>query len=334
MAGRYLNFLKCESLVIKTGYFSHADCSQHEMGFGHPESPYRLEAIAQRLQQNGVAHLLHRREAAKAAVADIELAHDRMYVASLRGLTEGLREDILAGGPPYAQIDPDTRINVHTWDAALRAAGAALGAVDAVMAGDLDNAFCAVRPPGHHACRDQAMGFCFFNNVVVAARYALERHGLQRVAIVDFDVHHGNGTEDMVAGDGRMLMVSFFQHPFYPAGGSTSTADNLLNLPVPAHTGGAAVREMVRSRWIPRLDAFRPELICISAGFDAHRDDNMGQLQLMEDDYAWITQELVDVAQRHAKGRVVSCLEGGYKLDSLARSVEAHMRVLAGLPTP
>jgi len=314
--------------LTKTGYFFHADCSQHDMGFGHPECPERLQAIEQRLTQSGLAQVLQRREAAPAPIADLELAHGRMHIAALRGLTDGLVEEVLAGGPTHAQIDPDTSINVHTWDAALRAAGAALGAVDAVMAGELQNAFCAVRPPGHHACRDKAMGFCFFNNVAVAARYALERHGLQRVAIVDFDVHHGNGTEDIVAGDPRILMVSFFQHPFYPYGGDGGTASNLLNLPVPAYTKGDAVRALVSAQWMPRLDAFQPELVLVSAGFDAHRDDDLGQMGLVEDDYAWITQQLMAVAQRHAKGRLVSCLEGGYNLDALARSVEAHVRVL------
>ena len=294
------------------------------MGFGHPECPQRLEAIEQRLRQSKVGAVLERREAPLAPIADLELAHGRMHVAALRGLTDGLRDEVLAGGPTHAQIDPDTSINVHTWDAALRS-------VDAVMAGELDNAFCAVRPPGHHACRDKAMGFCFFNNVAVAAHYALDRHGLKRVAIVDFDVHHGNGTEDIVAGDARILMVSFFQHPFYPYGGAASTASNLLNVPVPAYTKGDAVRELVRTQWIPRLDAFQPELILISAGFDAHREDDLGQMGLVESDYAWITQQLMAVAQRHAKGRVVSCLEGGYNLDALARSVEAHVGALAGL---
>jgi acetoin utilization deacetylase AcuC-like enzyme len=317
--------------VNKTGFFFHADCSLHEMGFGHPESPHRLAAIEQRLQQSDVGAALLRREAPQAPMADLELAHGRMYIASLRGLTDNLVDEVKAGGPTHAQIDPDTSINVHTWDAALRAAGAALAATDAVMAGELNNAFCSVRPPGHHACRDQAMGFCFFNNVAVAARYALERHGLQRVAIVDFDVHHGNGTEDIVAGDARILMVSFFQHPFYPYGGADSTASNLLNLPVPAHTKGDAVRALVSTQWLPRLHAFKPELILISAGFDAHREDDLGQMGLVEDDYAWITRQLMEVADRHASGRIVSCLEGGYRLDALARSVEAHLRELAGL---
>ena len=315
-------------------FFSHSDCSLHEMGAGHPECPERLQAITSRLRQSALHAQLDYRQAPQASIADLELAHGRMHVAALRGLTDGLREEVQAGGPRHAQVDPDTSINVHTWDAALRAAGAALAATDAVLAGDADTAFCAVRPPGHHACRDQAMGFCFFNNVAVAARYALERHGLQRVAIVDFDVHHGNGTENIVAGDERILMVSFFQHPFYPYGGATSNASNLLNLPVPAYTQGDAVRALVRAQWLPRLEAFKPELLLISAGFDAHRDDDLGQMGLVEADYAWITAQLMAVAARHAKGRIVSCLEGGYNLDALARSVEAHLRVLAGLDNP
>ena len=318
----------------KTAFFSHSDCSLHEMGAGHPECPERLQAITSRLRQSALHAQLDYRQAPQASIADLELAHGRMHVAALRGLTDGLREEVQAGGPRHAQVDPDTSINVHTWDAALRAAGAALAATDAVLAGDADTAFCAVRPPGHHACRDQAMGFCFFNNVAVAARYALERHGLQRVAIVDFDVHHGNGTENIVAGDERILMVSFFQHPFYPYGGATSNASNLLNLPVPAYTQGDAVRALVRAQWLPRLEAFKPELLLISAGFDAHRDDDLGQMGLVEADYAWITAQLMAVAARHAKGRIVSCLEGGYNLDALARSVEAHLRVLAGLDNP
>ena len=315
----------------KTGYFTHADCRKHEMGRGHPESPQRLDAIADRLLASGVGDALDRREAPPAALADIELAHARMFVAGLRGLSDGLRDQMAAGGPAHTQIDPDTSINVHTWDAALRAVGLVLAATDAVIAGELENAFCAVRPPGHHAGRSEAMGFCFFNNVAIAAKYALQRHRLQRVAIVDFDVHHGNGTEDIVAGDDRILMVSFYQHPLYPEGGSRSNAANLVNLPVPAYTRGAEIRELVESAWIPRLEAHRPEMIFISAGFDAHREDDLGQLGLVEQDYAWITSRLKDVASRHAKGRIVSSLEGGYNLSALGRSVEAHLRVLANV---
>ena len=301
------------------------------MGAGHPECPDRLSAIDDRLLISGVGDALDRREAPPAAIADLELAHGRMYVAALRGLTDSLRDEISAGGPSHAQIDPDTSLNVHTWDAALSAAGAALAATDAVMAGELENAFCSVRPPGHHACRDKAMGFCFLNNVAIAARYALERHGLKRVAIVDFDVHHGNGTENIIARDQRILMVSFFQHPFYPEGGSRSPASNLVNVPVPAYTKGPQVRELIETFWLPRLEAYQPEMVFISAGFDAHRSDEMGQMGLVEEDYAWITQRIKAVAQLYAKGRIVSCLEGGYNLEALALSVEAHIRVLADI---
>ena len=314
-----------------TGYFTHKDCHLHEMGPGHPECKERLDAIEDRLLITGVGDALQRREAPLAPLADIELAHGRMMVAALRGLSDGLADDIQAGGPAYAQIDPDTSMNVHTWNAALRGAGAVIAATDSVMAGEMENAFCAVRPPGHHACRDKAMGFCFFNNVAIAAKYALERHGLKRVAVVDFDVHHGNGTEDILSGDERVLMVSFFQHPFYPFSGFEGHASNMVNLPVPAYTKGMDVRELIEMVWIPRLEEFKPEMIFISAGFDAHREDDMGQLGLVEQDYAWITQRVKDVAKRHAKGRIVSSLEGGYNLSALARSVEAHIRVLADL---
>jgi len=314
-----------------TGYFTHPTFYRHEMGPGHPECPQRLSAIEDRLLITGLDMALTRCEAPPAPLADLELAHDRLHVAALRGLSDQLREDQAAGGPAHHALDPDTWINAHTWEAALHAAGAATAAVDAVMAGEMDNAFCAVRPPGHHAGRAKAMGFCFFNNVAIAARYARQRHGLKRVAIVDFDVHHGNGTEDIVAGDERILMVSFFQHPFYPYSGTGATAANLLNLPVPAYTRGAGVRELVEAHWLPRLEAFRPQMVFISAGFDAHRDDEMGQLGLVEADYAWLTHRIKDVARRHAQGRIVSALEGGYQLDALARSVEAHLRVLADL---
>ena len=318
-------------MVNKTGYFSHRDCHLHEMGQGHPECPERLDAINDWLLQTGVLDALDQRDAPLAPVTDLELAHGRMHLAALRGLTDGLAEEITAGGPSHVQIDPDTTMNVHTWNAALRSAGAAIAATDAVMAGEMENAFCATRPPGHHAGRDKAMGFCFMNNVAVAARYALERHGLKRVAIVDFDVHHGNGTENIIAGDQRILMVSFYQHPFYPDGGHRSKASNLVNIPVPAYTKGDEVRALVEAHWLPRLEAYKPEMIFISAGFDAHRDDDLGQMGLVEKDYAWMTAKMKNVARRHAHGRIVSCLEGGYNLHALARSVEAHIRELADI---
>ncbi len=301
------------------------------MGHGHPECPQRLDAIQDRLLISGVSMGLTPMEAAPAALSDIELAHDRMHVAALRGLSDRLRDDLMAGGPEHLQVDPDTSLNLHTWEAALHSAGAAIAATDAVIEGELENAFCATRPPGHHATRHQAMGFCFFNNVAIAAKHALDRHGLKRVAVVDFDVHHGNGTEDILAGDDRVLMVSFFQHPFYPYNGAENPAPNMVNVPVPAYTRGMEIRELVETFWVPRLEAHRPELIFISAGFDAHREDDMGQLALTEADYSWITWRIRELAKKHAGGRIVSCLEGGYNLSALARSVEAHLRALADL---
>ena len=317
--------------VSKTGYYTHRDCWKHEMGPGHPECPARLDAIEDRLLVTGVADALQHCEVPLASLADIELAHDRMHMAALRGLSDRLIEEEAAGGPPYVQVDTDTSMNRHTWTAALRAAGAALAATDAVMAGEIENAFCSVRPPGHHATRTKAMGFCFFNNVAIAAKYALQRYNLKRVAVVDFDVHHGNGTEDILAGDPRALMVSIFQHPFYPYCGDQEPASNMLNVPVPAYTKGREVRDIVDRVWMPRLESFKPEMIFVSAGFDAHREDDMGQLSLNEQDYAWITMRVKDVARRFARGRIVSCLEGGYMMGPLARSVEAHVRVLADL---
>ena len=301
------------------------------MGPGHPECPERLDAIEDRLLTGGLGLVLERRDAPAASPDDIELAHARMHVAGLRGMGHELADHIKAGGRGYAQIDPDTLMNPHTWNAALRAAGAVLAATDAVMAGELENAFCAVRPPGHHACRDRSMGFCFFNNVAIGAKYALERHGLERVAIVDFDVHHGNGTEDIFTGDNRVLMVSFFQHPFYPYSGADTNAPNMVNLPVPAYTRGMAIRELIEQAWMPRLEEFKPEMIFVSAGFDAHREDDLGQMGLVESDYAWITLRVKEIAKKYAKGRIVSSLEGGYNLSALGRSVDAHLRVLADI---
>ncbi|MBS7781196.1 histone deacetylase family protein [Acidovorax sp. CCYZU-2555] len=315
----------------KTGYFSHRECWKHDMGPGHPECPQRLDAIEDRLLISGVGDALERRDAPAAPLSDIALAHDGEYLKALRLRCEQLEQAKLIGGAPYAQIDPDTAINAHTWSAALHAAGAGVAATDAVIAGELENAFCSVRPPGHHAMRDQAMGFCFFNNVAIAALHALEHHGLERVAIVDFDVHHGNGTENILAGDPRVLMVSVFQHPFFPFSGDQQPADNMVNVPLPAYTKGMDIREIVEMMWIPRLEAFKPQMIFISAGFDGHREDDMGQWAMNEQDYAWITSRVKDLAKRYAKGRIVSCLEGGYAMSALGRSVEAHLRVLADL---
>lgn len=317
--------------MTKTGYFTHPDCRRHEMGPGHPECPERLDAIEDRLLASGVGIGLDRRLAPEASVSDIELAHTRMHVAAMRGLRQELKESIAAGGRPYSQIDPDTSMNEHTWQAALHAAGAVLAATDAVMAGDLENAFCAVRPPGHHACRDKAMGFCFFNNVAIAAMHALEQHGLERVAIADFDVHHGNGTEAVFGHDERVQMVGTFQHPFYPYSGTEDTAPNMANVPLAAGTGSHGFREAVDYVWLPALERFKPQMIFISAGFDAHVEDDMAMLRFTEADYAWVTEKLKAIAERYAEGRIVSVLEGGYALSALGRSVVSHLRVLGGL---
>jgi acetoin utilization deacetylase AcuC-like enzyme len=292
------------------------------MGSWHPECPARLHAIRDHLIAIGLdGHLAHF-DAPSAPLAAITRAHAPEYV-------EALRARIPKHG--YAALDPDTSMNPATWEAALRAAGAVLEATDRVIGGELDNAFCAVRPPGHHARAAHAMGFCFFNNVVIGALHALQQHGLQRVAIIDFDVHHGNGTEEILAGDERVLMCSFFQHPFYPYTGTEHPAKNMVNVPLPAGTRGDKVREVVETIWLPRLRAFEPQMIFVSAGFDAHREDDLGQMGLVEADYAYITEQLMQLSERHSRGRIVSTLEGGYNLSALARSVAAHVRTLGKL---
>jgi acetoin utilization deacetylase AcuC-like enzyme len=311
---------------MPTALYSHPDCRRHNMGPGHPECPERLDAIDDFLLASGLHIALDRREAPLLDLREAAYAHNSNYVTELRELME----QVAATGEPRA-LDPDTSAHAGTWAAVQRAAGAAVAATDAVIDGNASNAFCSVRPPGHHATRDQAMGFCFLNNVAIAARYALDVRGLQRVAVVDFDVHHGNGTEDILAGDERALMVGLFQHPLYPGSGGVPLGTNMLNLPIPPYTRGPAIRDLIEAHWMPRLEAFRPEMIFISAGFDAHRDDDLGQLGLVEADYEWITQRIKAVADRHSQGRIVSCLEGGYNLGALARSVAVHLRVLAGV---
>jgi acetoin utilization deacetylase AcuC-like enzyme len=309
---------------MSTLFYSHADCRLHDMGAGHPECPQRLDAISDHLIATGLDIMLQHQDAPLATLEQLQRAHSAAYVLQLRDMLERVRDS----GESRA-LDPDTVAGPGTWQAALRAAGAAVAATDEVIAGRARNAFCAVRPPGHHATRDEAMGFCFFNNVAVAARHALDAHGLQRLAIIDFDVHHGNGTEDIVAGDERILMCSFFQHPLYPHSGAVPKGTNMINVPVAPYTRGPELRQAIEAMWWPRLDDFRPQMVFVSAGFDAHREDDLGQLGLVEADYEWITRRLVEVAGRHAGGRLVSCLEGGYALSALARSVAAHLRVLA-----
>ena len=302
-------------------YISHPDCLLHEMGAHHPEQPARLSAINDRLIASGLDMALHHHDAPLARREQLASCHDGAYI-----------DRIYARNPEsgLAWLDGDTAMNPHSLDAALRAAGAAVLAVDLVMTGKATQAFCGVRPPGHHAEHDRAMGFCFFNNIAIAARHALDVHGLERVAIVDFDVHHGNGTEDIVAGDERILFCSTFQHPFYPYTGDGEAAPNILNTPLAAGTAGAGFREQVERHWLPRLASFAPQLILVSAGFDAHQADPLGGLGLVDQDFSWVTRRLCDQADRSAAGRIVSSLEGGYDLHALARSVEAHLKAFLG----
>ncbi len=304
---------------MTTAYITHADCLRHDMGGGHPECPDRLIAVNEHMRLSGLLPRLDSQDAPLATAADLTRVHSARYV-----------ERVFAQAPSAGllQLDPDTAMNPYSMQAALRAAGAGLLAVDLVMEGRARNAFCAVRPCGHHATRERSMGFCIFNNIAVAAAYALERHGIERVAVVDFDVHHGNGTEDMFGRgewQGRVLMAGIFQHPFYPYSGSDKPAPNMFNIPLRQGSDGAAMRRAVEQTWLPALERFRPQLMLISAGFDAHRDDLLGGLALVEADYAWMTGELMKVAERHAGGRVVSMLEGGYDLEALGRSAVAHV---------
>lgn len=308
--------------MSSTAFISHRDCYLHDMGSIHPECPARLAAISDLLIAQGLDHHLAHYDAPPASFEQLLRVHSAAHL-------EHLKRSSPAVG--IVHLDPDTAMNAHTWQAALRAAGAGVMAVDLVMAGAVRNAFCAVRPPGHHAERATAMGFCFFNNIAVAAAHALHAHRLSRVAIVDFDVHHGNGTEQCFQGNEQVLMVSIFQHPFYPYSGTDAPAANMLNVPLPGGATGDDFRQVVYDVWLPRLRQFKPEMILVSAGFDAHIEDDLGGLKFFDIDFVWVSEQLKQVAEESAQGRIVSMLEGGYVLSALARSVAAHIRVLAGL---
>jgi acetoin utilization deacetylase AcuC-like enzyme len=303
-----------------TAFYTHPAFFKHEMGDAHPESPQRLWAIHDHLTRKGLMALLDVREPV--------VAPDH---AILRVHTEEHLDSLVASVPtdrPYHGIDPDTSMNPHTLHAAYLACGAVIQAVDAVLAGEIRNAFCAVRPPGHHAERNRVMGFCFFNNIAVAAAHAMAVHGLKRIVVIDFDVHHGNGTEDIFAGDDRVMMVSTFEQALYPFSGDIPLGANMVNVPLPAYSNGEAMREAVLTQWIPAIEAYQPQLILISAGFDAHREDDMSHLMWTDQDYAWITEQLVKVANKVCGGRIVSSLEGGYAVEALARSVGQHVDML------
>ena len=280
-----------------------------------------MTAINDRLIATGLNSVLRQYDALPAGREQLLRAHEPAYVDSV------YRHSPETG---HVRLDADTSMNPHSLEAALLGAGAAVQGVDMLMAGEIDRVFCGVRPPGHHAEHNRAMGFCLFNNVAIAARHALEVYGLERVAIVDFDVHHGNGTEDIVRDDARILFCSSFQHPFYPHTGADSSADNVVNCPLPAGTGSEDFRQAVSDHWLPRLADFAPQLIIVSAGFDAHQADPLADFNLVDEDFAWVTRRLCEQAERSAGGRLLSSLEGGYDLHALARCVEAHLRAMLG----
>jgi acetoin utilization deacetylase AcuC-like enzyme len=307
---------------MATAYISHPECLKHRMNPYHPERPERLRAVEDALIEGGLMEWLRPYTASEVTQEQLLRVHDADYIERLRSLSP------LSG---LVALDEDTALGPHTLPAAEVAAGAAVLATDLVMRGEVDNAFCAVRPPGHHAERDRAMGFCFFNNAAIGVAHALALHGLSRVAVVDFDVHHGNGTERIFRNEKRVLLLSSYQHPFYPYTEIDPDQSNVVRAPLGAGSGSAEFRGAVADLVLPALDAFRPEMIFISAGFDAHGEDDMSELYLTDDDYGWITSEVMGAANRHASGRVVSVLEGGYDLSSLGRSVAMHIRGLMGL---
>ncbi|MDZ7804198.1 histone deacetylase family protein [Thiohalophilus sp.] len=304
---------------MSIGFITHPDCALHDMGTGHPECPARLGAIQDQILSSGMELALQYYDAPLATREQLFRVHDPAYV-----------DEIFRIAPDEGRVylDADTLMGPYSLNAALRAAGAAVLGVDLVMNGKNNQAFCSVRPPGHHAERHRAMGFCIFNNVAVGAAHARQQYQLQRVAIVDFDVHHGNGTEDIFRDDAGVLFCSTFQHPFYPHTGADTQRDHIVNVPLPAASGGQAFREAVEQYWLARLDAFKPELILVSAGFDGHVEDEMAGLALVENDYAWVTRQIKQLADRHASGRIVSTLEGGYALSALGRSVVAHLNAM------
>ena len=307
---------------MSTAYLSHPLFLQHEMGESHPECPARLQAIAQQLTVTGCFEQLHHHSAPPAGREAVLRAHHADYLQTM---------ERTAPSQGYLQLDPDTAMNPHTLDAALHAAGAGIRATDLVLSGEVSNAFCAVRPPGHHAEPGHAMGFCFFNNIAIAVAHALEEHGLQRVAIIDFDVHHGNGTETMFRNDPRVLFCSSFQHPFYPGTPLDRNNPHIIHAPLHAGDGSEAFRRAYSERIFPAVEAFAPQMIFISAGFDAHEEDAMSGLELKDGDYTWISERIVELAARHASGHIVSLLEGGYALDALGRCATHHIVALIGV---
>jgi len=302
-------------------YIQHEVCALHDMGSDHPECPARLAAINDALIRARLMDWMRVYEAEPATRKQLALVHTDAYLEQVYNAVPD--EGLIA-------LDPDTHMNACSLDAALLAAGASIQATELVMKGELRQAFCAVRPPGHHAEHNRAMGFCIFNNIALGAAYALSEYELERVAIIDFDVHHGNGTEDIFRDDKRVLFCSCYQFPFYPFIYGDSEKGHLVNVPLSAGTDSDAFRKAVSAQWLPELHAFKPELIFISAGFDAHKKDPMAQVNLVDEDFSWVTKEIKSIADSYACGRIVSSLEGGYDLHALGTSVVAHLGALLG----
>jgi len=307
---------------MPTALITHENCTLHENGPGHPERPQRIGAVLDQLKKEGLFDYLQVFEADAAPPETALSCHPQSYI------------DFIVSSSPSSgstQLDGDTAMNPHTLDAALRGVGAGILATDKVIAGEVDNAFCLVRPPGHHAEKSTAMGFCLFGNIAIAARHALEHSDMNRVAILDFDVHHGNGTEDIVAGDERILFCSSFEYPQYPGRYLPNVAGQRVNVPLDPGTGSDDFRAAILETWMPALHKFKPQMIFISAGFDAHADDPLAGLRLKDEDFVWITSQIMSVADDYANGRIVSMLEGGYSLPALARSSTGHIREMMKL---
>lgn len=307
---------------MKSAFITHPDCWLHKMGPEHVESPNRLSAIKNGLIEARLLDLLAQYEAPKISRDQILLVHDENYLTYLH---KNLPESGMI------HLNMDTIMSPHTLDAAYRAAGAITSAVDLVMAGEIKNAFCAVRPPGHHAEKSRAMGFCFFNNVAIGAAYALKKYDLKKVVILDFDVHHGNGTESMLGDDERVLICSSFQCPHYPGKEFAQDNPRIINVPLTQGTSSEEFREAITKHWFPTIQAFNPEFFFISAGFDAHRDDPLAELNLTTSDFGWLAEKIIFHSNATAQGRVISTLEGGYNIQALSNSVVAYLRPFLSL---
>ncbi len=306
--------------MFQIAYITHSTCLKHDNGLGHPESPERLRAVDQYIQDCGLSQQLTHFDAPNVTQEQLLRVHSPAYL-------DMIEQNRPASEKSTFYLDSDTRLSYHSIEAAHRAAGAVILATDLVLQKKVNNAFCAVRPPGHHAKVNNAMGFCIYNNIMVSIAHALEFHGLERVALLDFDVHHGNGSENIIGKDERILFCSSFQHPFYPAEPFANNA-HIVSTPLSAGSGGVEFRKVVQEKWLVALEQFKPQMIFISAGFDAHTDDFLANLNFTESDYQWVTEQIVAVANKYSEGRIVSSLEGGYQVDALARSVEAHLEAL------